>query len=459
MDFCGADRNGDQPRRGVVGSRAHGSGGACLARDAPVSLIGLKRDLEIENEPPALEDLQLPEVDFFGPGYLADPLAVCAAAREEAWAAKTGHGPLILTYSDVNELLRYPEEHMYEMDIATMLRPETEEDFASAPIQDWIEALRLFMGPDSQHVRLRRLCNSLFTPSVVDRWRPAMRETAQRLAAEFRTDGECEFVGDFANLYPAHVFARIIGLPEQEVPAFARWSGDIGLTFIRPLAPVRERAEAAIMGLFGYVEDLIERRRNDPSDDLISGFLELERAGELSSREIRALGLALIQAGHETTKSQLSFCLWELTKHPEVWKRLRVEPSIALSVVNEAMRLHPIIPEPGRQPATDIVHHGVRIRAGTPLFLSAASANRDPALFDDPDAFDPDRSNAGKQLGFGAGPHYCLGANLARAEMAEALPVLAEAMPGIRLVEFKEVEGQNTIRRAESLRLVFDVPA
>ncbi|MEX2420806.1 MAG: cytochrome P450, partial [Actinomycetota bacterium] len=221
----------------------------------------------------------------------------------------------------------------------------------------------------------------------------------------------------------------------------------------------RARAEAAITGLFGYVEDLIERRRKDPREDLISRFLEIEKAGDLSAHEIRALGLSLIQAGHETTKSQLSFCVWELTKHPEVWKRLADEPSIALNVVNEVMRLHPIIPEPGRQPAVDMVHRGTRIREGTPLFLSAASANRDPAVFDDPDTFDPDRRNAGKQLGFGAGPHYCLGANLARAEMAEALPILARAMPNLRLVEFREVEGQNTIRRAESLRIAFDLPA
>jgi cytochrome P450 len=406
----------------------------------------------------SIDDLDLPEVDFFGVDYQADPLAACRAAREQAWAAHTSHGPLILAHADVNELLRYPEEQMDEMDIATMLRPETDEDLSSAPIQDWMAALRLFMGPASQHVRMRRLCNSLFRPSVVDGWRPTMRDVAERLTGGFAADGSCEFVESFANLYPAHVFARIIGLPDEEVPAFTQWSGDIGLTFVRPLAPVRERAEAAIVGLFGYVEDLIERRRKDRRDDLISKFLEIGQTGDLSFHEIRALGLSLIQAGHETTKSQLSFCVWELTKHPEVWRRLASEPASALNVVNELMRLHPIIPEPGRQPAVEVVHHGVRIPPATPLFLSAASANRDPAVFDDPDTFDPDRENAAKQLGFGAGPHYCLGANLARAEMAEALPILARTMPNLRLIKFREVEGQNTIRRAESLQIAFDAP-
>jgi cytochrome P450 len=120
------------------------------------------------------------------------------------------------------------------------------------------------------------------------------------------------------------------------------------------------------------------------------------------------------------------------------------------------MRLHPIIPEPGRQPATDIVYRGVKIAAGTPLFLSAAAANRDPEVFEHPDRFDPDRPNAARQLGFGAGPHYCLGANLARAEMAEALPILARSLPNLRLLEFREVEGQHAIRRAEALRVAFD---
>src|SRR4029077_12664393 len=118
--------------------------------------------------------------------------------------------------------------------------------------------------------------------------------------------------------------------------------------------------------------ELVERRRREPRDDLISRFLDVEREGGMSAFEIRALGLALIQAGHETTKSQLSFCVWELTGHPDVWSRLADDPSIAPNVVNEAMRLPPIIPEPARQPATDIVHRGVRIPEGTPLFLSAA---------------------------------------------------------------------------------------
>jgi cytochrome P450 len=404
----------------------------------------------------SIDDLELPEVDFFGVEYQADPLAACRAAREQAWAARTPQGPLVVTHADVNELLRFPEEQMFEMDIATMLRPETTEELSTPPLEDWLAALRLFMGPDSQHVRLRKVCSTLFRPSVIDGWRTAMREVAERLVGEFRPAGECEFVAQFANLYPAHVFARIIGLPEEEVPAFARWSGDIGLTFVRPLAPVRERAEAAIVGLFGYVEDLIERRRREPRDDLISRFLEIEQAGGMTATEVRGLGLALIQAGHETTKSQLSFCVWELTRHPDVWIRLAADPGSALNIVNELMRLHPIIPEPGRQPAEDIVYREVRIPAGTPLFLSAAAANRDPAEFDDPDCFDPERPNAAKQLGFGAGPHYCLGANLARAEMAEALPILARAMANLRLIEFREIEGQHTIRRAESLLLAFD---
>src|SRR5262245_13315980 len=123
---------------------------------------------------PSIDELDLPEVDFFGPEYQADPLAACRAARQRAWAARTAHGPLVVTHADVNELLRVPEEQMVEMDIATMLRPETEEDLSSPALEDWLSALRLFMGPDSQHVRLRRVCSSLFRPSVVDPWRPMM---------------------------------------------------------------------------------------------------------------------------------------------------------------------------------------------------------------------------------------------------------------------------------------------
>jgi hypothetical protein len=119
-------------------------------------------DLTKEHGAKSIDDLGLPEVDFFGVDYLTNPLAVCRAAREKAWAAKTKHGLFVLTHADVNELLRYPAEQMYEMDIATMLRPEDDEEFASAPIQDRLAALRLFMGPASQHVRMRSLCHKLF---------------------------------------------------------------------------------------------------------------------------------------------------------------------------------------------------------------------------------------------------------------------------------------------------------
>jgi cytochrome P450 len=193
----------------------------------------------------SLDDLEFPEVDFFGVEYQTDPLAACRAAREKAWAARTPLGPLVVTHADVNELLRYPDDQMVEMDPATMLRPESGEELSTPPLEDWLAAMRLFMGPDSQHVRLRKICSTLFRPSVIDRWRPSMRGVAEHLVDGFRRAGECEFVAQFANLYPAHVFARIIGLPEEEeVPAFARWSGDIGLTFLRPLAPFRERLQS-----------------------------------------------------------------------------------------------------------------------------------------------------------------------------------------------------------------------
>jgi cytochrome P450 len=299
-----------------------------------------------------------------------------------------------------------------------------------------------------------------FTPAQIERWRDPMREVAEQLVGEFKADGECEFVGQFASRYPAELFARIAGIPLEDVPTYRRLVDDVGLAWQRPLAPVRQRAEQAIDGLFGYVGELIEKRQRDLGDDLISQLIRAEAEGDrLSFGELRGVMVLLIFAAHDNTRNQLTMIVRELTDHPEVWRRLPDDPALAVNVVNEGMRLHPVIQDLFRVASTDVVHRDVSFAPETAIQIPAAAANRDPAVFPEPDRFRPERANAASQLSFGAGHHYCLGANLARADMAEALQVLARSLPRVRLLEYRESEARATGRRPELLRLGFETDA
>ncbi len=408
------------------------------------------------------ETLDLPTIDPLSPEYLVDRGATLAAAREQSWLGRTPFGPIVLTYDDANELLRRPERELHQIitgdqRLAFGNESGDEEAVTGGPIYRFLQECEApFTRPES-HQRIRKLCVPSFTPAQVERWPATMREIAERLVEEFARESECEFVSQFAARYPAEVFARIAGIPIDDLALFLRWVDDIGLAWHRPLEPVRERAEAAIEGLFEYVGDLIEKRQRDLGDDLISQLIRAEAEGDrLSFAELRGITVLLIFAAHDNTKNQLSLIVRELVEHPEVWRRLAEDPTIAPTVVNEGMRLHPVIQDHFRITSMDVVHRAVRFSPGTAIHLPAAAANRDPSVFTDPDRLDPERENAARQLSFGAGHHYCLGANLARADMAEALVVLARAMPNPRLLEFKEADARANGRRPEVLRLAFD---
>jgi cytochrome P450 len=282
-------------------------------------------------------------------------------------------------------------------------------------------------GPD--HLRRRRLASKAFTPRAVDRLRPRMREVSEELVDRFADRGECEFMTEFADLYPARIICEMLGVPEEQQASFRGWANDIGMIFAPDVFAERERVEAALLGLYESTDVLIEHRRTRPGPDLLSALIEAEEAGErLSSAELRLMVATLLFGGQDTTRNQLGLALATFIEHPDQWRLLADKPELAAQAVEEVFRIAPTAPANGRVATEPITLDGLEIPAGTVLHILTVAANNDPALFGT-DGFDITVPRPAPQLTFGGGLHYCLGAPLARAELAEALPILARRLP------------------------------
>src|SRR5262249_51196400 len=236
----------------------------------------------------------------------------------------------------------------------------------------------------------------------------------------------------FAGPFPARTIATIIGAPPQDAAALQEWSSLVQQQFdIRALAEKPERIERAVGELYDYLADLLEKRRSELADDLISTLLEVEAEGErLSGPECVNLVLNVLAGGIDTTTAQLAHALRLFAAHPEQWELLGQRPELVPGAVDEVLRFEPITPFTARLCTEQIEHRGVIFPAGTIVAICAERANRET---DAGEVFDITAGRAGERvLTFGAGAHFCLGQNLARAELEEALGFLAPRMPGLR---------------------------
>jgi cytochrome P450 len=293
-------------------------------------------------------------------------------------------------------------------------------------------------GPD--HARLRSLLNPALSPRAVERYRPAMRTFLEQLLAAVAGDGRCEFVEAFAKPYPSLTIATVMGAPLADAPRLHHWSNWIQRQFdAASMASERERIELAVEQFYGYAAELLRARREDPRDDLLSMLIEAEEAGErLSDVECINLVFNVLAGGVDTTQSQLAHTVRLLAQHPEQWRALVADPELAQAAVDEALRFEPITPFTARMTTEELVYRDVTFPEGTIVMVCAFTGNRDLA---------PDERGAGgsdrfdiiasrgraRELTFGAGVHYCVGANLARLELREALSFLAQHVRDLEL--------------------------
>lgn len=284
-----------------------------------------------------------------------------------------------------------------------------------------------------EHTRLRRLVAGAFTSRRVERLRPRVQEIVDGLLDELAArQPPADLVEGLALPLPITVICELLGVPTADQPSFRVWSDQtvsIGNEVVRARTEAVKQSQA-------YFAELIERRRHDPGDDLLSALVAArDEQGRLSEGELVNLAITLLVAGHETTVSQIANFTLYLLRHPDQLRRLRAEPGLVASAVEELLRYVQLETTGGamiRVATADVELGGITIRAGEAVIPATSSANRDETVFDDPDRLDIVRAE-NPHIIFGAGAHHCLGANLARMELQVTLGAMLPRFPNLRL--------------------------
>jgi cytochrome P450 len=371
-----------------------------------------------------VHELDLPLLQTIGMERL-DAIAAVNEARAQHWLARTEMGYSVTGLHDVTAILRDKRFHS-----ALSILPQ----MAGLPELDEPGRRRksiLSMEGD-EHARLRRLVAPAFTPASANRLRPTMRSVLTELIDGVVADGACEFVADICEPYPIPIICELLGAPPEDWKLFSSWATDIFRIFNGNLEQDLPLIEQAGNELTAYVSDMIAARRAEPRHDLLSDLIAIEEEGDrLSTEEMAMLAQAVLMAGTDTTRNQLACSVALFAEHPAQWELLARTPELAPRAVEESMRYLGAVRATVRFASEDIVYRDVLFPQGTIVATSLAGANRDPEVWQEPDEFDITKERSGVQMTFGSGIHFCLGAALARAELQEALPLLAQRMPGL----------------------------
>ncbi|MCF7549429.1 cytochrome P450 [Pseudonocardia sp. WMMC193] len=363
--------------------------------------------------------------DLLSPEAVADPYPLLAELREHDpvhWSERY-RSWFVTRYADVDAALRDPRfssDRIAPYRRARLDGPDTDPSVRAAfgVLEDWM----VFKDPPD-HTRLRRLLSRAFTPRAVERIRPRVVQIAAELLDELGP--EADLIGEYAYPLTSSVVAELLGVPRADRDRFKDWSDRItGLVFGGMGDPDRHADGADGMAeLTAYLDDLV---RDHEGDDLLTALIRARDEGDsLTHDEVVATGVLLLFAGHETTTNLIGNGILALLRHPS-------EAPDAAGTVDELLRWDGPAKTIARLMATDVELGGRTLRTGERVFLCPAAANRDPAVFTDPDRFDVSR-RPGRQLGFGIGLHYCLGAPLARLETSIAIPAALRRFPAMRL--------------------------
>ncbi len=363
--------------------------------------------------------MQRASFDLADPGFDVTSRLV-HEARERDWYVVTNYGHAVLRYDEMNRLLK---DRRFRQGNAQW---PAQNGIHSGLFSDWWKRTLLSLEGED-HDRTRRLLRPAFGRQVVQRWVPEFRELATSLIDGFSERGEVEFVSEFAEPYATRVICRMLGLPEDEWPRIAHWADDLGKSFGIHVGRDVPVIESALEGLYEYCNAVILDRAAHPREDLVSTLVAAQQAGELSHDELAVALVFLIFAGMETTRNQLGLALQTLLAHPEQWQLLAERPELGANAVEEVMRVNPTVTWVTREALDDVEIQGLHIPRGGIVQLLSHAAGTDPRVMGDA-SFDITRTRP-PQLGFGAGVHHCLGHFVARADMAVALPLLAQRMP------------------------------
>jgi cytochrome P450 len=420
---------------------------------------------------PLVTEMELPELDYLDDGLRGERFHErMAELRGEGWLATTPLGFVVLDHESVEFFLRTRSATFPGHKIGELFGIE------DGPLhEELMHNILCIDGAD--HGRLRQLVNPALTARAADRYRPAMREFIAQLTDAVADAGACDFVAAIAKPYPSLMIATVMGAPLEDAERLHHWSYVIQRQFASNLFEERGLIEEAVVEFYDYVRALIARRREDPGEDLISRLIAAEQDGDrLSEVECVNLALNVLIGGVDTTQAQLAHGIRLFAEHPEQWELLAGSPELVKPAVEEVIRYEPITPFTARILVEEVSFRDVTFPVDTVILCCAFSGNRDGAADDgtasdgaadedaahdgaaatDPERFDIAAPRSGSRtLTFGAGIHYCLGANLARAELEEAFAHLAPRLRDLRLDGEPQYDTINGVYGLERLPIRF----
>jgi cytochrome P450 len=399
---------------------------------------------------PSVFEAGLPTIAYNHLTDFEEAHRVIAAARRQAPIAMGPYAPEVLSYELVRHVLRDPRF------ITARGLGLDAQGITSGRL--WERAVANILSLDgAAHYRLRRLVCKAFAPRGAERLRALAIETITELVDPLTRIGRCDVVTDIARRYPTPIICALLGAPRDDWALFSAWADDIKKLFDWNIAEDGPAILAALDQRDAYLEDMIARRRDTLTDDLISHLIRAEADGDrLTHDELLMLAGTLLGAGTDTTRNQLAAAVQVLADHPDQWVLLAAHPELAPNAVHELMRYCPIVFGVARKAAQDVELAGVTIPAGTVVLANTASANRDPAVYHHPDQLDITRDEPPAMLSFGGGAHYCLGAHLARIELTEALRIITRRMPNPRRTQPAPWKAMTGIIGPISVPLEFD---
>jgi cytochrome P450 len=368
------------------------------------------------------------DFDHHDPAFVEDPEKAFAQLRDQCpitHSDRYGGFWLLTRYGDVSDVAQDWEVFTSSVVGVTVIPPTQPRDRPQIPIE---------LDPPL-HTQYRGLVNRLFTRQAIEPLRPRLEELASEFLDAVVAAGRGELIEEFAVPMSVGTLGEFMGLPRADQPKWAGWVHRMLEGSIHDPAEQRR----ALAEFEAYLGELIEERKRERHQDFLSVLLDSEIDGNrLTDDEIRGFGILMLMAGHETTASAMGVTLHLLAQHPDLRRRLAAEPELIPSAVNEFLRLASPIQLLCRNAARDVELHGRRVPEGDVVAIAFGSANRDPAVFEEPERCVLDRK-PNRHLAFGTGRHLCLGAPVARMEMAVMLEQVVQRMPDFALDPARDV--------------------
>lgn len=371
---------------------------------------------------------EAPEMPYFN---IADPSFAMQSeevrrARGESWIARTNYGYAVLRHAEVGSLLRSKS-----LSQGSAQWPEHHGVHSGSFYAWWSKNLLVLEG--TEHTRIRRLLNPAFSPARARKLKASFQVLADELVNEIADKGSVEFVNDFAAPFATRALCIMLGLPEEHWEFIADRADTIGLALSVNIKEEIDKIDTAVDELYEFVETLIQERRENPVDDVISTLVtQSSDSDSLSPEELRNAIVLMLFGGMDTTRNQLGLAIQTFIHNPDQWELLGQNPKLVNSALEEVLRVNPTTRWVTREAVEDFDFQGVQFKQGTTVHLFTASSGTDVQAFPDPE-IDIEEKDRKAHFTFGGGKHQCIGQHIAKADMSVALATLAAAITDIQL--------------------------